>query len=156
MAATASKKKTRLDFAAAVEEAVAPITPTQEEVDTVKQEKQVEIIKETIDTAVQTAKVKNEAVIVEETERIENSVMKKEPTRKKKEKIITQDQEEEDEDDPLDALLTSMQAGRGVQKSVYLEEDVYQYIQSKCKKTNAKFSNVLNLLVRSAIKQTKK
>mgnify|MGYP003310640263 CR=1 FL=1 len=63
---------------------------------------------------------------------------------------------EEETEDELDILLNRLQTGKGVQKSVYIEEDVYNFIQAKCEKTNAKFSNVFNLLARSAIKQQNK
>lgn len=38
--------------------------------------------------------------------------------------------------------------GRGYSKSVYLDKENYEYIESKCKETDAKFSEVLNLMLR--------
>ena len=47
--------------------------------------------------------------------------------------------------------FVKQEKGRGMQKSVYLEEDVYQYIQSAVEEYNLKFSYVMNSLLRTAI-----
>lgn len=68
----------------------------------------------------------------------------------KKQEIFDDD---EDEDDAIFASL--IKGGRGVQRSIYLESDVYHYIQSKSEKYNVKFSNVVNLLLKEAIYKKK-
>lgn len=52
-----------------------------------------------------------------------------------------------------DSLFLSLVKGeRGTQRSVYFESDVYEYIQSITKEYGANFSNVVNLLLKEAMK----
>lgn len=137
MAVTASKKKTRLDFSSMIEDAVPSIEPQAEEAPQ-------EPVQEAPIVEAPAAEEPKVVAPVEEAPKPKKAAAPKKPKKEEPQELV---------EDDIDALLTSMQSGRGVQKSVYLDEDVYNYIQTKCKKTNAKFSNVLNLLVRSAIKQ---
>ena len=60
------------------------------------------------------------------------------------------------DDDDDDAIFSSLiKGGRGVQRSIYLESDIYRYIQSKADKYGVKFSNVVNLLLKEAIYKKK-
>ena len=126
MAVTAGKGKVRLDFAEMIEEAVPSIKE-----ETIEQ----------LDMQEPEVPVKKDIV-----------VEKKEPAKPKKSANPKDNTGIKD----IEAVLTSSQNGRGVQKSVYLEDDIHNYIQSMCKKTNAKYSKVLNLLLRNAIEQLKK
>lgn len=126
MAVTAGKGKVRLDFAEMIEEAVPSIKE-----ETIEQ----------LDIQEPEVPVKKDIV-----------VEKKEPVKPKKSSNPKDNTGIKD----IEAVLTSSQNGRGVQKSVYLEDDIHNYIQSMCKKTNAKYSKVLNLLLRNAIEQLKK
>ena len=126
MAVTAGKGKVRLDFAEMIEEAVPSIKE-----ETIEQ----------LDIQEPEVPVKKDIV-----------VEKKEPVKPKKSANPKDNTGIKD----IEAVLTSSQNGRGVQKSVYLEDDIHNYIQSMCKKTNAKYSKVLNLLLRNAIEQLKK
>lgn len=137
MAVTAKKNKARLDFANAIGEVVP------------------EIKKEDIEVSVNEP-IKEEIVepVQEEKEEIITEVVEEKPT-----EVISVDKETgeviEEVQDDLDALLSSMSQSSGKQKSVYLEYDNYAYIQNKCKKTNVKFSTVLNILLRKAIQDQK-
>lgn len=144
MAVTARKNKARLDFATEIDEVVVPVITEQEEIQEINQtivENKPEPIEEPeivqVITEAEQKEVKNNQEQSAETNNTE----------------ITQAENDEDE---LDILLNRLQTGKGVQKSVYIEEDVFNFIQAKCEKTNAKFSNVLNLLARSAIQQQRK
>ena len=144
MAVTARKNKARLDFATEIDEVVVPVITEQEEIQEINQtivENKPEPIEEPeivqVITKAEQKEVKNNQEQSAETNNTE----------------ITQAENDEDE---LDILLNRLQTGKGVQKSVYIEEDVFNFIQAKCEKTNAKFSNVLNLLARSAIQQQRK
>ena len=144
MAVTARKNKARLDFATEIDEVVVPVITEQEEIQEINQiivENKPEPIEEPeivqVITEAEQKEVKNNQEQSAETNNTE----------------ITQEENDEDE---LDILLNRLQTGKGVQKSVYIEEDVFNFIQAKCEKTNAKFSNVLNLLARSAIQQQRK
>lgn len=53
--------------------------------------------------------------------------------------------------DALDLLLSAKAPVKGVQKSVYLDGDVHQYIKEKCERSGAKYSVVLNLMLRKYI-----
>lgn len=153
MAVSVSKKnKARLDFAEAIEEAVPEIK--KEEVDMAANNavnsnesnqgdtKPVEI--NNVENQAKNEVVEDTQTVVDNTENtpIENNVVEEVVVDKETGEIIESD---------LDALLSSMSQASGKQKSVYLEYDNYAYIQEKCKKTNAKFSTVLNVLLRKAI-----
>jgi hypothetical protein len=153
MAVSVSKKnKARLDFAEAIEEAVPEIK--KEEVDMAannavnsNESNQVDTKPVEINNVENQAKnevVEDTQTVVDNTENtpIENNVVEEVVVDKETGEIIESD---------LDALLSSMSQASGKQKSVYLEYDNYAYIQEKCKKTNAKFSTVLNVLLRKAI-----
>ena len=164
MAVTTGKKKARLDFSSMVESAVPPIdtkepeTVAAEEVRSAEPLAAVEpALVEPIDKE-KPAQSSPEAIQDTEDPAKEPDIEKQEKPRKtspqtRKPREVKREEEEVDD---IDAMLSMMQTGRGVQKSVYLDEDVYNYIQAKGKKTNAKLSNVLNLLVRAAIKQQNK
>lgn len=152
MAVTSKKNKARLDFAEAIEEAVPEIK--KEEVDMAANNAVNSNESNQVDTkSVEINNVENQAkneviedtqTVVDNTENtpIENNVVEEVVIDKETGEIIESD---------LDALLSSMSQASGKQKSVYLEYDNYTYIQEKCKKTNAKFSTVLNVLLRKAI-----
>lgn len=54
----------------------------------------------------------------------------------------------------LDEILSRMAPkGTGFQKSVYFDADVYNFITEKSKKTGAKFSTIVNLILRQAMEQ---
>ena len=174
MAVSGKKTKTRLDFANSINTAVPPIneekasevpTPVAEtDIEPVKTEEKVAPEAETKEQS-DVAEVMNPPVQEVENE-AEKAEVKPEPEKPKKKtaakktttkKPSTKEEEKnEDDEDDIDTMLFSMKQSKGFQKSVYLEDDVYQYIQNKCEKTGAKFSNVLNILVRSAINQNKK
>lgn len=154
MAVSVSKKnKARLDFAEAIEEAV-PEIKKEEEIDMTANNAVNSNESNQVDTKpVEINNVENQAknevaedtqTVVDNTENtpIENNVVEEVVVDKEIGEIIESD---------LDALLSSMSQASGKQKSVYLEYDNYAYIQEKCKKTNAKFSTVLNVLLRKAI-----
>ena len=152
MAVTSKKNKARLDFAEAIEEAVPEIK--KEDVDMAANNavnsnesnqvdtKPVEI--NNIENQAKNEVVEDTQTVVDNTENtpVENNVVEEVVVDKETGEIIESD---------LDALLSSMSQASGKQKSVYLEYDNYTYIQEKCKKTNAKFSTVLNVLLRKAI-----
>lgn len=54
--------------------------------------------------------------------------------------------------DSADFLLHSLPKNeRGVQKSIYLKNDVYNFIQDKADKYNMNFSSVINILLEAVI-----
>ena len=144
MAVTAKKNKVRLDFADAIEETVPAVNTEKgtEEVNNVEapvevknnQEEEIKPVQEENTTPEVAEPIKEETTKVEE---------------------IQVNEETGEVIDDLDTLLNSMSQSSGKQKSVYLEYDNYAYIQEKCKKTNAKFSTVLNILLRKAIQEQK-
>ena len=140
MAVTAKKNKARLDFANAIEETIPAVNQEQEAVVIEPVE-----IKENQETEIKP--VQEENISPEVIEPIKEEELKMED--------IQVNEETGEIIDDLDALLNSMSQSSGKQKSVYLEYDNYAYIQEKCKKTNAKFSTVLNILLRKAIQEQK-
>ena len=151
MAVTSKKNKARLDFAEAIEEAVPEIK--KEDIDMAANNAVNSNESNQVDTKPVEINVENQAkneviedtqTVVDNTEStpVENNVVEAVVIDKETGEIIESD---------LDALLSSMSQASGKQKSVYLEYDNYTYIQEKCKKTNAKFSTVLNVLLRKAI-----
>lgn len=68
-------------------------------------------------------------------------------------KDVTYEDIEEDED--ADMFLAIAKGNRGVQRSVYFESDVYQYLQDKSERYDVKFSNVVNLLIKEVIYKNK-
>lgn len=131
MAATAGKNKVRLDYSAMIDEAIAD-TASPAFKDSAPEDNIKETPAEKKDSPAKT----------------EPEPLKTAPSKPKKEKAA----ETPKIRDPFDAKFAQKQKGRGVQKSVYLEEDVHNYIQSKCEKYNIKYSQVLNEILREAIK----
>lgn len=158
MAVSVSKKnKARLDFAEAIVEAVPEIK--KEEVDmaannAVNSNESNQVDTKPVEINNVENQTKNEVIedtqtVVDNTENtpVENNVVVEEVV----EEVAVDKETGEIIESDLDALLSSMSQASGKQKSVYLEYDNYTYIQEKCKKTNAKFSTVLNVLLRKAI-----
>lgn len=56
----------------------------------------------------------------------------------------------------LERMLSVLKTGKGKSKCVYLDEDIIFYIQNVCDKTDAKFSQVVNVLLRTAIDNLEK
>lgn len=55
-----------------------------------------------------------------------------------------------------DAMFRSlMKNGRGVQRSVYFENDIFQYLETKAVEYDVKFSHIVNMLLREAINNLK-
>lgn len=55
--------------------------------------------------------------------------------------------------DELDSILASRNSKNGVQKTIYLDADIHQLILAKSKETGAKYSHVINLLLRKAFSE---
>ena len=157
MAVSVSKKnKARLDFAEAIVEAVPEIK--KEEVDMAANNAVNSNESNQVDTKpVEINNVENQAKneVIEDTQTVvdntENTPIENNVVEEVVEEVIVDKETGEIIESDLDALLSSMSQASGKQKSVYLEYDNYTYIQEKCKKTNAKFSTVLNVLLRKAI-----
>ena len=153
MAVTSKKNKARLDFAEAIEEAVPEIKKEDEVVDMTANDAVISneinqgdtkpVENNNVENQVKNEGIEDTQTIVDNTENapVENNV----------EEVVVDKETGEIIESDLDALLSSMSQASGKQKSVYLEYDNYTYIQEKCKKTNAKFSTVLNVLLRKAI-----
>ena len=138
MAITSKKSKTRLDFGEALNDALFYNNPEPEQY-------QVEIdVQGSANQQVETIvpnKVEQHAITQEANTYIE-------PTRTSK--LI------DDGLDDADMFLAIAKGPRGVQRSIYFESDIYQYLQTKAEKYNVKFSNLVNMLLREAILNHKK
>lgn len=160
MAVTSKKNKARLDFAEAIEEAVPEIK--KEGVDMTANNAVNSNESNQVDTKpVEINNIENQAKneVIEDTQTVvdntENAPVENNVVEEIVEEVIVDKETGEIIESDLDALLSSMSQASGKQKSVYLEYDNYAYIQEKCKKTNAKFSTVLNILLRKAIQEQK-
>lgn len=136
MAVTSGKNKVRLDYSALIDEAISSNSIEIEEAPAAPETPKEAPVKEKIKPIKEASKPPKK----ETTPKAEKA-----PKEKSNSTAL----------DPLDAKFSLKQKGRGVQKSVYLEEDVHNYIQSKCDKYNIKYSQVLNEILREAIKAYK-
>lgn len=138
MAITSKKSKTRLDFGEALNDALFYNNPESE---------QYKADVDFLDRGSQQSEVimpnnVEQHTIVQEV----NTVI--EPTQTKS-KLIDNGL------DDADMFLAIAKGPRGVQRSIYFESDVYQYLQAKAEKYNVKFSNIVNLLLKEAILNNK-
>lgn len=138
MAITSKKSKTRLDFGEALNDALFYNNPEPEQY-------QAEIdVQGSANQQVETIvpnKVEQHTITQDVNTHIE-------PTRTSK--LI------DDGLDDADMFLAIAKGPRGVQRSIYFESDIYQYLQTKAEKYNVKFSNLVNMLLREAILNHKK
>ncbi len=145
MALTAKQQKTRLDFAASIDEAVPSINNKEVVVTPEKEEKKTE---------------KPVELKEEKTEKIEKT--KPEKQEKAEEKTVEKKAKvkkavEEQPLDDLSAILASLRKNEtGVQKSIYIDRDVHEFIDEMSKKNGTKYSTTLNTLLKIAISQFKK
>jgi len=77
--------------------------------------------------------------------------IEKEPKKAKKE---SQKERKEKKNSATSTIFKSLaKSDPGVQRSVYFERDVYDYIQSISEEYNVKFSNVVNLLLKTVMNE---
>lgn len=149
---TKNNRSSRLDFGKALEQ----IIPIEEAVNPKNEVKKLNVepdvnIKPEVSTSM---KAEDEDGITEkknlkeqhdvpETKQLETHITQKESTLEEKTSKRTSNNS---------ALFKSIaRSGRGVQKSVYFENEVYEYIKSISDEYNANFSNVVNLLLKEYI-----
>lgn len=138
MAITSKKSKTRLDFGEALNDALFYNNPEPEQY-------QAEIDAQDSSTQQLETIVPNKVERQTITQDVNTHI---EPTRTSK--LI------DDGLDDADMFLAIAKGPRGVQRSIYFESDIYQYLQTKAEKYNVKFSNLVNMLLREAILNHKK
>lgn len=163
MAATSKKVKSRLDFGAALNEALFADDEVNNninnEYDTTDDEdsnknkdepSERTQINNQINSDTPTTEIKNQENIINEPT---DKVVVNETLQHASKQYTTYEDIEDDED--ADMFLAIAKGSRGVQRSIYFENDVYQYIQDKSERYNVKFSNVVNLLIKEAICKNK-
>ena len=151
MSTSAGSKKSRKDFGFA-SNVEASLNTQREEVS--KEEVKTIEKQPTIDEQA-TAQITETHV----NETTTNDVVASEPIEEKAEKQGTEQQKkgrgQEKNNDDIDKLLSLSSNSHGVQKSVYLDDDIYRFIKDKAEKNKAKFSVVLNLMLRKYIDNQK-
>ena len=166
---TAKKSKTRLDFVTAINNAVpsindkpaeteeiAPVMPEPviDKAEDNKQGAEASTPQVTTETENSTKETVEEKPVKEE-DHAEVAPKEEEPTdlkpKKKEQSPKKSSSKKKEENKKKVPSFVKQEKGRGMQKSVYLEEDVYQYIQSAVEEYNLKFSYVMNSLLRTAI-----
>lgn len=164
MAVTASKQKSknRLDFGAALNEALFNDDNTaytefnqQSEEHNVSEENHIKEIDINDDANTKEYTEQNNDIQEDNNEqkinKVNTQVGEQTTTIEEHRDFHTADNSQIDDDDDAEMFLALAKGGRGVQRSVYFENDVYQYLQAKSEKYNVKFSNVVNLLLKESI-----
>ena len=132
MAITSKKSKTRLDFGEALNDALFYNNPEPEQYKT-----EIDMPETPIQRVEPTVPIETEREIFSQEA---NTKVTSHTSR-----LIA------DGLDDADMFLAIAKGPRGVQRSIYFESDVYQYLQAKSEKYNVKFSNLVNMLLREAI-----
>lgn len=139
MAVTKEKGKTRLDFSGAMSEMLSQSKSTPK--------KEAEAVVEPLDIPPVTQEIEIPKVEMQPQMVIPQ---KAEPLKKEKSAQPVKEKPIKAET-ALEKRLLSSKKSRGVQKSVYLEADIYDYIENLSEKYHLKFSAVLNELLRELI-----
>lgn len=84
-----------------------------------------------------------------ETEPEEERRPKETPVQEKKEKAPVEEKKSKKSD--LEKLIKASAKQHGVQKCVYFESDVMEYLDKLSKDNNVNFSKLVNLIIRSAM-----
>ena len=157
MAATKTPKRARLDFATMLNESIATIGEQDMESNKVDT-----IINQPIETdSSNTKKEETTHDHIKEDITIESEGKNEEKAKqpKKNEKPVkeyTETKPKKASNNQSNVFLSLTKSTPGVQRSVYFEASVFEYIQKISNQYDVKFSNVVNLLLKQAIAEQEK